>query len=95
MRIVQALERGDTAAAETLMAEHIGTVQSALRVTADPDPLAHLRDALAPLDRAAAGPAAKARDLRSARSPATRGRKAAGAPPSPDDDSSTYLGALL
>ncbi|HZF82321.1 MAG TPA: GntR family transcriptional regulator [Burkholderiaceae bacterium] len=95
VRIVQALERGDTAAAETLMAEHIGTVQSALRVTADPDPLARLRDALAPLDKPAGAPAAKARDLRSAPSPGARGRKAAGVPPSPDDDSSTYLGALL
>lgn len=83
VQIVAALERGDHAAAEALMAAHIGTVQSALRVQAPTDPLAQLRDALAPLQQkkktTAAGP---------------RRRKAAA--PSPDDtDSSTYLGALL
>jgi len=81
VQIVAALERGDHAAAEALMAAHIGTVQSALRVQAPTDPLAQLRDALAPLQQKppAAGP---------------RRRKAAA--PSPDDiDSSTYLGALL
>jgi ABC-type amino acid transport substrate-binding protein len=35
------------------MAEHIGTVQSALRVQAPTDPLAQLRDALAPLHNTA------------------------------------------
>ncbi|QFZ84192.1 FCD domain-containing protein [Variovorax paradoxus] len=50
VQIVAALERGDHAAAEALMAEHIGTVQSALRVQAPTDPLAQLRDALAPLN---------------------------------------------
>ncbi|BEP36588.1 GntR family transcriptional regulator [Variovorax sp. V59] len=81
VQIVAALERGDHAAAEALMAAHIGTVQSALRVQAPTDPLAQLRDALAPLQqkKTAAVP---------------RRRKAA--TPSPDDtDSSTYLGALL
>jgi len=81
VQIVAALERGDHAAAEALMAAHIGTVQSALRVQAPTDPLAQLRDALAPLQqkKTAAVP---------------RRRKAAA--PSPDDtDSSTYLGALL
>jgi len=81
VQIVAALERGDHAAAESLMAEHIGTVQSALRVQAPTDPLAQLRDALAPLHNGSAAPAAKAK----------RQRPAA----SPDSDSSTYLGALL
>jgi DNA-binding GntR family transcriptional regulator len=84
VQIVAALERGDHAAAEALMAEHIGTVQSALRVQAPSDPLAQLRDALAPLHNTNAVTPAK-----------PRRRKAAA--PSPDDttDSSTYLGALL
>jgi DNA-binding GntR family transcriptional regulator len=81
VRIVAALERGDHAAAEALMAEHIGTVQSALRVQAPSDPLAQLRDALAPLQNTAAKP---------------KRRKAASAPaPDDTDSSSTYLGALL
>ena len=85
VRIVAALERGDTAGAEALMTEHIGTVQSALRVQNPTDPLAQLRDALAPLQ----GTPAKAQLLRTgART------KASDAAPSPDD-SSTYLGALL
>ena len=83
VRIVAALERGDHAAAEALMAEHIGTVQSALRVQAPSDPLAQLGDALAPLHNTA--PTAPA-------TPKGRRRKP-GAPP--DSDSSTYLGALL
>jgi hypothetical protein len=83
VQIVAALERGDHAAAEALMAAHIGTVQSALRVQAPTDPLAQLRDALAPLQQQKKTSAA-----------APRRRKAAA--PSPDDtDSSTYLGALL
>lgn len=89
VRIVEALERGDTAGAEALMVEHIGTVQSALRVQAQADPLAQLRDALAPLQGTPPGAKPKAQLLRS------RGKtKAPGATPSPDD-SSTYLGALL
>ncbi len=81
VQIVAALERGDHAAAEALMAAHIGTVQSALRVQAPADPLAQLRDALAPLNNT---PAPKHR------------RKAAPAHDADDaTDSSTYLGALL
>ena len=84
VQIVAALERGDHAAAEALMAAHIGTVQSALRVQAPTDPLAQLRDALAPLQQKNKKTAAAV----------PRRRKAAA--PSPDDtDSSTYLGALL
>ena len=82
MQIVAALERGDHAAAEALMAEHIGTVQSALRVQAPADPLAQLRDALAPLQNTATAPLAKG---------SKRGKRGA----TPDSDSSTYLGALL
>ncbi|MGI4777677.1 MAG: GntR family transcriptional regulator [Janthinobacterium lividum] len=81
VRIVDALARGDAAAAEALMAEHIGTVQSALRVQASTDPLAQLRDALAPMRGATA---------RRAASKAPR-------PPveEPSHDPSTYLGAVL
>jgi DNA-binding GntR family transcriptional regulator len=52
VQIVAALERGDAAEAESLMAAHIGTVQSALRLQSTSDPLAQLRDALAPMPRA-------------------------------------------
>ena len=92
VRIVAALERGDTAAAEALMSEHIGTVQSALRVPSPTDPLARLRDALAPMQGTADHTRSEAQLLRT--TPARRGRKAAGPEASPDD-SSTYLGALL
>jgi DNA-binding GntR family transcriptional regulator len=83
VQIVAALERGDPAAAEALMAAHIGTVQSALRVQAPADPLAQLRDALAPLQNTNTAAAA---------APKGKRRKAAASPAS---DSSTYLGALL
>ena len=83
VQIVAALERGDTAAAEALMAAHIGSVQSALRLQAAADPLSQLRDALAPMQT---GPAGRAQVLQ----PAARKKKK----PS-TDDSSTYLGALL
>ena len=95
VRIVAALERGDTAGAEALMAEHIGTVQSALRVPSSTDPLAQLRDALAPMQgtptRTPSHTAAKAQVLRT--SSRKGARKAAGT--ASPDDSSTYLGALL
>jgi len=83
VQIVAALERGDPAAAEALMAAHIGTVQSALRVQAPADPLAQLRDALAPLQNTNTAAAA---------APKGKRRKATASPAS---DSSTYLGALL
>ena len=79
VRIVAALERGDHAAAEALMAEHLGTVQSALRVQAPTDPLAQLRDALAPLPGG---------------TKTAPGRTPKKTRPG-DTDSSTYLGALL
>ena len=87
VEIVRALELGEISRAEALMAAHIGTVQAALRVQAPSDPLAQLRDALAPVAKAQvlhtslATPAIK-------HSPKPRSPKSA-------DDSSTYLGALL
>jgi DNA-binding GntR family transcriptional regulator len=83
VRIVDALARGDAAAAEALMAEHIGAVHSTLRAQASHDPLAQLRDALAPVPGASAAAGAAA--------PTTA--TAIGDPAF--DDSSTYLGALL
>ena len=47
--IVAALEAGDRARAEALMAEHLTHVQAALRLPAVNDPLDQLREALAPL----------------------------------------------
>ena len=81
VNIVSALERGDTATAERLMAEHIGQVQAALRLGTPSDPLADLREALAPVREAE--PAAGG----------TRGRSKKTSPPTPPSD--TYLGALL
>jgi DNA-binding GntR family transcriptional regulator len=100
VQIVAALERGDIAGAEALMAQHIGSVQSGLRVQPSIDPLAQLRDALAPMS---GNPASKApalqKKIRTAKGAAA---KAANAPPAPEnssnnptDDPSTYLGALL
>jgi DNA-binding GntR family transcriptional regulator len=83
VRIVEALEAGDIAGAEKLMAAHIGTVQAHLRLPASADPLAQLRDALAPLSKPGA-----AQLLRTSKPNKPRG-KAAG------DDPATYLGALL
>jgi DNA-binding GntR family transcriptional regulator len=96
VRIVAALEAGDLARAEALMAEHIGTVQAHLRLPAATDPLALLRGALEPVAKAAPATAAPApaRELHSAPAAKRRGRRGAGNPAS-DDDSSTYLGALL
>jgi DNA-binding GntR family transcriptional regulator len=79
--IVAALTRGDSAGAERLMAAHIGQVQAALRLSAPSDPLADLREALAPVREAGARPAAAKK----------RGSKKSPAPPVTD----TYLGALL
>ena len=86
VQIVAALERGDAAAAEALMAAHIGSVQSALRVQPQADPLALLRDALAPMPSAAAPAKASKAQLLRTRLPKKKPLS---------DDSSTYLGALL
>lgn len=83
VQIVAALEKGETAQAEKLMARHLRSVQEALKLHAggEDDPLARLRDALAPVGAA--------QDLHtSSRKP---GRKTA----SGSDDPSTYLGALV
>lgn len=87
VEIVQALEAGDTARAEALMAQHIGHVQQALRLdSASTDPLAELRAALAPVRPTPAAPA-------------PRRARALPAAPARDTDSnpppSTYLGAVL
>jgi DNA-binding GntR family transcriptional regulator len=79
--IVDALERGDVAQAEQLMEEHIGQVQAALRLAPANDPLADLREALAPVREAA--PAARR---------ATKVSNPDNPSPPPTE---TYLGALL
>lgn len=79
VQIVAALEAGDLARAERLMAEHLLTWQSKLRMPAEHDPLAQLRDALAPVD-------GKAQALRTPVSPIPR---------KPRATPSTYLGEVL
>jgi DNA-binding GntR family transcriptional regulator len=78
--IVEALERGDTATAEQLMEAHIGQVQAALRLAPANDPLADLREALAPVREATPG------NSRSRRN---------NPPDSSQPPPETYLGALL
>ncbi|RYX92688.1 MAG: GntR family transcriptional regulator [Comamonadaceae bacterium] len=87
VQIVSALEKNDLALAEKLMAAHIGTVKNALRLPAMADPLALLRDALAPVAKASP----PAQELHTSSRQPGAGRRKAAAP----DDSSTYLGALL
>ncbi len=82
--IVAALERGDSAEAERLMAAHIGQVQAALRLSSPSDPLADLREALAPVREASAEPVT---------APAAKKRGNQKTPSPPPSD--TYLGALL
>lgn len=94
VQIVAALEKNDLALAEQLMADHLGTVQAALQLQASSDPLAQLREALAPMGKTAKAPSTgAAQDLR------TRSRKSAASgakkKPIPPDEPSTYLGALL
>jgi DNA-binding GntR family transcriptional regulator len=85
--IVAALERGDMALAEKLMAEHLDSVQSGLRSTSPQDPLDQLRTALAPVGKGSVPSA----DTAAAAKP-RRGRSRA----SPDDPTrSTYLGEVL
>jgi DNA-binding GntR family transcriptional regulator len=85
VEIVAALEQGKLAHAEKLMARHLGSVQAALKLQAASDPLARLRDALAPVGKSGK---AEAQVLHT--SSRKGGRKTA-----PMDDPSTYLGALL
>jgi DNA-binding GntR family transcriptional regulator len=51
--IVEALEAGELPRAEALMAAHLRTWQDKLQMPASEDPLAQLRQALAPLERSA------------------------------------------
>ena len=86
VQIVAALERGELARAEKLMAQHLGSVQAALKLHVGADPLAKLRSALAPLSTPGSSPA---QDLR------TSSRKPRAKSAATPDDTSTYLGALL
>jgi DNA-binding GntR family transcriptional regulator len=88
VRIVDALERGDTALAERLMAAHLDNVQAGLRADAAQDPLAQLRDALQPVAKGTP-PASAPSTTRAAR----RGRSSV--PPADGPSDSTYLGEVL
>ena len=90
VRIVEALEQGDLTLAEQLMSAHIGSVQAALRLHANIDPLSRLREALAPVSGSSVDNSA-ARHLHTSSPKTGRRRKTS----VPDADSSTYLGALL
>jgi DNA-binding GntR family transcriptional regulator len=94
--IVEALARGDVALAETLMARHIGEVQRALaQERGQADPLAELRQTLAPV---VGGDTAHTSRPRRTRKPRTSASSDAGEPapkgPEPTPPA-TYLGALL
>ncbi|WAC73970.1 GntR family transcriptional regulator [Roseateles sp. SL47] len=108
--IVDALEQGDMAAAEALMAAHLTHVQDGLRLPTNSDPLHVLRQALAPVPvpvavrtdlapRATPGPA-PAPSPASAAAPKSRSASSSKARrQAPPDDTSdppaAYLGALL
>lgn len=101
--IVAALEKGDYDHAEALMAAHLGSVKDALRLQAPSDPLAQLRDALAPLGRNSAQdlhtrsttqPSAP-RSPSPSRKPRAKKAGDATATSSVPSTSNTYLGALL
>lgn len=51
--IVAALEAGDPIEAERLMATHLGSWEAKLQIPEEPDPLAQLREALAPVEQSA------------------------------------------
>ncbi|ALV04720.1 GntR family transcriptional regulator [Roseateles depolymerans] len=109
--IVDALERGDLAAAEALMADHLTHVQAGLQLPANSDPLHLLRQALAPVPGAGAQPSGEADDAspqgrssrasRSSRSSRAPRSASSASPLSPrtsndaDDPPAAYLGALL
>jgi DNA-binding GntR family transcriptional regulator len=87
--IVAALERGDAAGAEALMAGHLASVQSGLQLeTPAGDPLHHLRQALTPVTPPVTPPASAASPRRS-RAARTRDADTTESPPA------AYLGALL
>ena len=88
--IVAALERGDAAGAEALMAAHLASVQSGLQLdTQTDDPLHQLRQALTPL----ASPAATAASVAPPTSRRPRAARRDGSDPA--DPAPAYLGALL
>lgn len=79
--IVHALARGDKESAELLMAEHMGQVQSALQINPSAaDPLAELRQALAP--------------MRIVKNISSRPSRSASQKPFSSTSPSTYAGAL-
>jgi DNA-binding GntR family transcriptional regulator len=88
VQIVAALEKNDLALAEALMARHIGSVQAALQLPTQHDPLAQLREALAPVSKR--NSAQNLPTSSATTSPVGRRKNSPSA-----DDSSTYLGALL
>jgi len=79
VEIVAALEAGDLSRAEQLMVAHLATIQVKLQVPGDADPLAKLRDALAPIQ-------GTAQELHTSESPTARKKRAS---------RSTYLGEVL
>lgn len=89
VEIVEALASGNTELAEQLMSQHIGEVHKAMRLDATQhDPLAELRQALAPvLANDEPTPPAERR--------AQRQRKPARLPDTDSLQPATYLGALL
>ena len=87
--IVAALEQGDAARAEALMAAHLANVQSGLQLdTQTDDPLHQLRQALTPLSPPTPATAA-------ASSTSRRPRAARRDGSDPADPAPAYLGALL
>ncbi len=80
--IVDALERGDLAAAEALMADHLTHVQAGLQLPANSDPLHLLRQALAPVPGAAAQPPGEAGDAGDAGSQGRSSRASGSSRPS-------------
>lgn len=94
VQIVAALEKNDVALAEQLMAEHLGSVQAALQLRPNADPLAQLREALAPLTGTGkAPPSGVAQDLHTSSHKSASARRPKKLPPA--DEPSTYLGSLL
>lgn len=95
--IVAALERGDAAGAEALMATHLASVQSGLQLqTQTDDPLHQLRQALTPLAAAASSSSSSSTSPSSSTSAARRARASRAAETDTSDSPpAAYLGALL
>lgn len=87
--IVEALEAGELALAESLMQAHLGNVQSTLKLQAiTGDPIAHLRSALTPLASSASRPKPQ-------RAQGLRTRICIAHPVKPSTGDSNYPGAFL